>query len=149
MTVSRHLQSEPFDIMRLLEETENDASGALVVFSGTVRNHHDGKEVVKLEYSAHRALVEKVLAELEQEVIEKFGVHRCRIVHREGTLNIGEDSVLIVVRAGHRPEAFEAARYAIDTLKKRAPIWKREHYADGSVVYQDGEQLVPEERSAD
>lgn len=148
MTASRHLQTDPIDIMSLLAETENDSSGALVVFSGTVRNYHDGKDVVKLEYSAHRALVDKSLADLEQEVIEKFGVHRCRIVHREGTLQIGEDSVLVVVRAGHRPEAFEAARYAIDTLKKRAPIWKREHYADGTIDYQDGEQLFPDEQDS-
>lgn len=145
MTASRHLQAEPIDIMSLLAETENDSSGALVVFSGTVRNYHDGKGVVRLEYTAHQALVNQVLGELEQEVIEKFGVHKCRIVHREGTLEIGEDSVLVVVRAGHRPEAFEAARYAIDTLKKRTPIWKREFYADGSVDYQDGEQLLPQE----
>src|SRR5690606_4849358 len=129
---------EPLDLMQLLEETRDPASGALVVFSGTVRNHHAGKGVVRLEYSAHRALVEQVLAELEQEVIERFGVQQCRIVHREGTLDIGDDSVLIVVRSAHRPQAFEAARYAIDTLKVRAPVWKREHYSDGSVDYQEG-----------
>lgn len=148
MTASRHLQKDPIDILDLLAETENDSSGALVVFSGTVRNYHDGKGVVKLEYTAHPALVDQVLAELEQEVIEKFGVHKCRIVHRKGTLEIGEDSVLVVVRGGHRPEAFEAARYAIDTLKKRAPIWKREFYTDGSVDYQDGEQLHPKEQDS-
>lgn len=141
MSNRRHLQSEPLDLMQLLEETRDPASGALVVFSGTVRNHHAGKGVVRLEYSAHRALVEQVLAELEQEVIERFGVQQCRIVHREGTLDIGDDSVLIVVRSAHRPQAFEAARYAIDTLKVRAPVWKREHYSDGSVDYQEGVPL--------
>ncbi len=141
MSNRRHLQSEPLDLMQLLEETRDPASGALVVFSGTVRNHHAGKGVVRLEYSAHRALVEQVLAELEQEVIERFGVQQCRIVHREGTLDIGDDSVLVVVRSAHRPQAFEAARYAIDTLKVRAPVWKREHYSDGSVDYQEGVPL--------
>lgn len=141
MSNRRHLQSEPLDLMQLLEETRDPASGALVVFSGTVRNHHAGKGVVRLEYSTHRALVEQVLAELEQEVIERFGVQQCRIVHREGTLDIGDDSVLVVVRSAHRPQAFEAARYAIDTLKVRAPVWKREHYSDGSVDYQEGVPL--------
>lgn len=141
MSNRRHLQSEPLNLMQLLEETRDPASGALVVFSGTVRNHHAGKGVVRLEYSAHRALVEQVLAELEQEVIERFGVQQCRIVHREGTLDIGDDSVLVVVRSAHRPQAFEAARYAIDTLKVRAPVWKREHYSDGSVDYQEGVPL--------
>jgi molybdopterin synthase catalytic subunit len=148
MTELRHLRSEPIDLMTLLAETADPGAGALVVFSGTVRNNHDGKSVERLDYSSHPALVEQVLGELEQEVIEKFKVLQCRIVHRDGTLEIGEDSVLVVVRAGHRPEAFAAARYAIDTLKKRTPIWKREFYSDGSVDYQDGEQLMVDEPEA-
>lgn len=136
-----HLQSDPLDIMKLIEETQEPASGALVVFSGTVRNHHAGKYVERLEYSAHAALVEQVLSELEREVIDKFGVQQCRIVHRQGALDIGEDSVLVVVRSAHRREAFDAARYAIDTLKQRAPIWKKEFYTDGSCDYQDGTPL--------
>lgn len=146
MSKLRHLQAEPIDLMDLLAETADPAAGALVVFSGTVRNTHGGKSVERLDYSSHPPLVEKVLGELEQEIIEKFDVLQCRIVHREGTLEIGEDSVLVVVRAGHRPEAFDAARYAIDTLKKRTPIWKREFYSDGSVDYQDGEQLMVDEQ---
>lgn len=143
MSKKIHLQREPLDLDALLAETADPACGALVVFSGTVRNHHGGKGVERLGYSAHPALVEKVLAELEAEVLERFEVNQCRIVHREGELEIGEDSVLVVVRSPHRGAAFEAARYAIDTLKERTPVWKQEHYADGSVEYQDGTPLQP------
>src|SRR5699024_8138329 len=111
--------SEPLDIDSLLEETRDAESGALIVFSGTVRNHHAGKGVTRLEYTAHTALVEQVLGELEQETIERFGVRQCRIIHRHGVLEIGDDSVLVVVRSAHRAQAFEAARYAIDELKQR------------------------------
>lgn len=141
MTDNRHLQDAPLDLDALLSETADPSCGALVVFSGTVRNHHAGKEVEHLNYTAHAALVEKVLGELEQETIERFGVAQCRIIHRQGDLQVGEDSVLVVVRSAHRGEAFEAARYAIDTLKQRAPVWKREFYTDGSVDYQDGVPL--------
>lgn len=140
-STTRHLQQEPLDLGALLQETQDPASGALVVFSGTVRNQFEGKAVARLEYSSHPALVEKMLGRLEQEVIERFGVQQCRIVHREGMLEIGEDSVFVVVRAAHRGDAFAAARYAIDELKQRAPVWKREHYDDGSIEYQEGMPL--------
>jgi molybdopterin synthase catalytic subunit len=141
MSQSRHLQSDPLDLAALLQETEDGSCGALVVFSGTVRNHHAGKAVQRLNYTAHAALLDQVLSELERETMQRFGVSQCRIVHREGDLEVGEDSVLVVVRSAHRGEAFEAARYAIDTLKQRAPVWKREFYTDGSVDYQDGVPL--------
>src|SRR5699024_3572963 len=132
MSQKRHLQSEPLDLDALLAETRDPGSGALVVFSGTVRNEFEGRPVARLGYSAHAGLVDTMLGELEQEVIARFGVLQCRIVHREGLLEIGEDSVFVVVRSAHRGDAFDAARYAIDELKQRAPVWKREHYADGS-----------------
>src|SRR5690554_6528666 len=106
MKKSKHLQSEPLDLAELIAETADPSAGALVVFCGTVRNHHAGKQVEYLNYTAHAALCEKVLAELESETRERFGVSQCRIVHREGDLRIGEDSVLVVVRSAHRKEAF-------------------------------------------
>lgn len=141
MSQKTHLQSEPLDLAALLEETQDPGSGALVVFSGTVRNNHAGKAVERLGYTSHAVLVEKMLDQLEQEVIECFGVQQCRIIHREGMLEIGDDSVFVVVRSAHRGDAFDAARYAIDELKKRLPVWKHEHYADGSVEYQEGVPL--------
>ncbi len=135
---------EPIALEPLLAETADPAAGALVVFGGTVRDHHEGRRVAAIAYSAYRPMAERVLAELEAEVIERFGVQACRIVHRIGELAIGEESVVVVVRAAHRAEGFEAARYAIDTLKVRAPFWKDEHYEDGTRAYQEGVPLAPQ-----
>lgn len=136
--MSRHLSDHALDLGTLLQETDDPACGALVVFSGTVRNHHEGKGVERLEYSAHPALAEKLLAQIEAECLARFEINQCRLVHRVGDLAIGEDSVFVVVRSRHRGAAFDAARWAIDELKVRVPVWKREHYDDGSVVYQEG-----------
>lgn len=139
------MTDQPLDLDRLLTETENDSCGALVVFGGMVRNHHQGKGVKGMSYSAYGPMAERVLEELEQETLEKFPVSECRIVHRTGDLAIGEASVLVVVRAPHRGDAFDGARYAIDTLKVRLPVWKHDFYEDGSEAYQDG---VPLETAA-
>lgn len=125
----------------LKRETENPACGALIVFEGTVRNHHRGRQVQRMEYTAYKPLAERVLQELEEETKRRFGVAECRIVHRIGELAIGEASVVIVVRSMHRGDAFDAAEWAIDTLKQRVPIWKNDFYSDGTRAYQDGVPL--------
>lgn len=134
---------DSLDFNRLLQETEDPASGALVIFSGTVRNENDGKPVRAIRYEAHITLAEKVLRELEEEVLSRFKVRRCRIQHRIGTMQLGEISVAVVVRAAHRAEAFAAARYAIEELKQRAPIWKEEHYETGASRFLAGTPLRP------
>ena len=143
--MSRWITTEPLDLAALIAETEDSAAGALVIFSGTVRDENDGLPVSGMTYEAHEALAEKVLRELEAEVLARFPVRQCRIVHRIGPLALGEVSVYVVVRAGHRAEAFEAARYAIDETKQRAPIWKEEHYVDGDSRYLDGTPLTRKE----
>ena len=136
------ITEQPLDLAALIAETANPASGALVTFSGTVRDHHQGKGVSGMSYSAYGPMAEKVLQELEQETLQRFPIQACRIVHRIGELEIGDDSVLIVVRSAHRGDAFDAARYAIDTLKLRLPVWKHDFYTDGSDAYQDGVPLA-------
>lgn len=143
--MSRWITDEPLDLDALLRETEDHASGALVIFTGTVRNENDGQPVSALTYEAHVPLAEKTLRQIEEEVLERFPVRRCRIQHRIGTLQLGEPSVYVVVRAGHREEAFLAARYGIDEVKARAPIWKRELYAHGRSRYLEGTPLRREE----
>lgn len=133
------------DMDQLLRETENDTCGALVVFAGVVRNHHQGKGVTGMSYSAYGPMAEKVLVDLEQETLQKFPIAECRIVHRTGDLAIGDASVLVVVRAPHRGDAFDAARYAIDTLKVRLPVWKHDFYEDGTEAFQDGVPLETSE----
>ncbi len=139
--MTERVDSTAIDIDRLLDETDSPDAGALVVFGGTVRRHHDGKSVTAIEYSAYEPLAEKALADVEAEAMERFDILSCAIRHRTGKLEVGELSVVVVVRAAHRADAFEAGRFAIDTLKKTAPVWKREAYSDGTEVYLQGETL--------
>ena len=112
--------------------TASPEDGALCVFTGVVRNHNDGKSVLYLEYEGYEEMVVSIFREIETEAREKFGVTSVRIVHRLGRMEIGDTSVAVAAASPHRKEAFEACRFAIDTLKHKAPIWKKEFYADGS-----------------
>ncbi len=147
--MGRWIVETPIELDPLLRETEDHSSGALVIFYGTVRNENDNRPVHSMTYEAHIGLAEQVLADIEVEARKKFGVQHCRIQHRIGHLELGEPSVLIVVRAGHRAEAYAASRYAIDELKTRAPIWKEEHYADGDSRYLDGVPLRKSTKETD
>lgn len=142
--MSHHLSEDPLELDTLLNETDSPECGALVVFAGTVRRHNEGQQVTDLSYSVYQPLAEKALADIEQDTLARFEVSSCRIRHRVGDLKIGDMSVLVVVRAAHRADAFEAARHAIDTVKQTVPIWKREVYADGSHVYLKGNSLREE-----
>lgn len=107
--------------------------GAIVVFSGTVRDHAEGRPgVTELEYEAYASQVEPRLAAIAAEARRQWpGVGRLALWHRTGTLRVGESSVVVAASAGHRGDAFEAARYCIDTLKSSVPIWKRERWDGG------------------
>jgi molybdopterin synthase catalytic subunit len=121
----------PIDVAACIAECEDDGSGALTMFAGTVRTtspRRPDAPVEAITYTAYEPLAEKVLRELELEVVEKTGARSCLIRHRIGLLLVGEVSVIIVVRAAHRDAAFAAVRLGIDELKQRAPIWKKEHF---------------------
>lgn len=133
----------PLELDALLRETEDPACGGLAVFCGTIRDENEGRTVVALEYEAHVPLAEKTLREIEEEARERFAIRRCRIQHRVGRLEVGEASVAVVARAPHRDAALTAARWVIDQVKARLPIWKREEYADGERRYLDGRPLEP------
>jgi molybdopterin synthase catalytic subunit len=112
---------------------DDPANGAVVVMSGTVRDSTDGKPVVALEYQAYEPMAVQVFTSIAADIRTTWAdVNRVAIHHRIGRLQIGEISVLVAVGCPHRLEAFEACKYAIDTLKHNAPIWKKEHWADGS-----------------
>ncbi|MBW4694607.1 MAG: molybdenum cofactor biosynthesis protein MoaE [Lyngbya sp. HA4199-MV5] len=112
---------------------EDDANGAIVVMSGTVRHQTDGKPVVALEYQAYEPMALQIFRQIAHQIRQRWAdANRVVIHHRTGRLDIGEISVLVAVGCPHRAEAFEACQYAIDTLKHNAPIWKKEHWADGS-----------------
>jgi molybdopterin synthase catalytic subunit len=132
------ITDQVLDIESLLTQTDDPDCGALVVFGGTVRLD-DG--VKAIDYTAYAPLAEKALAEIEQETLQRFDIRHCRLLHRTGMLKLGELSVVVVVRGGHRGPTFEAARWAIDTLKQRVPVWKEEHYLDGRSTFVEGQPV--------
>ncbi len=119
------------DPPRLLAEVSDAANGATSLFVGTVRSTNDGREVTMIEYSAYEPMAEKEILAILHEAADQFGVTNIVAEHRVGWLKIGEASVVIAVAHPHRAPALDALRYAIEELKKRAPIWKLEHYVDG------------------
>ncbi len=109
------------------------ASGASVVFLGTVRDHAPGKTgVTHLEYEAYEGVVEPKITAIVAEARERWPLHKVAALHRVGSLAVGEISVAVAASSAHRADAFDGARYVIDELKKRAPIWKKEHWPGGS-----------------
>jgi molybdopterin synthase catalytic subunit len=124
---------EKIDIAHVIQSVEDPAAGSVAVFIGTTRNHSDGKLVLGLEYDAYAPMALKLMNRIAGEVKSKWGVQKISIVHRVGRLEVGGASVVIAVSSAHRKEAFEACRYAIDTLKKEVPIWKKEFFEDGEM----------------
>jgi molybdopterin synthase catalytic subunit len=131
------LQREPIDLAAL--EMVSPADGALCLFCGVVRNENAGRPVLRLEYEAYEEMALGLMAEIESEARSRWPLTDVRMVHRLGPMAVGEASVAVAVSSPHRPEAFAACRYAIDTLKAKVPIWKKEFYADGSVWLQNAE----------
>jgi molybdopterin converting factor subunit 1 len=132
------LVREPIRTRELAESLKAPEDGALVVFDGFVRNNFRGKQTLYLEYEAYEPMAYTKMREIGAQIREKFQVHRVAIVHRLGRLEIGETSVWIGVSSAHRAAAFDACRYAIDTLKRSVPIWKKEYFAGGA-VWAEGE----------
>jgi molybdopterin synthase catalytic subunit len=141
--VHTRLVREPINCERIVSDLKAAEDGAVVVFDGIVRNHSRGRRTRYLEYSAYEPMAAAELEKLAQAALANYPVREVRIVHRLGTLQIGETSVLIVVTSAHRAAAFDAARWIIDTLKKTVPIWKKEFFEDGA-VWADGEPFPPE-----
>ena len=126
------LVEQPIDIAALLAKVARHANGATVVFIGTVRDVNDGRAVSGMEYTAYRGMAERELADIAREARERFASDDVVIEHRLGSLDLGDASVAIAVAHPHRGAAYDASRYIIEELKKRVPIWKLEHYVDGT-----------------
>jgi molybdopterin synthase catalytic subunit len=126
------LTREPIDTGALLAKASRPAAGAVVLFLGTTREMTDGRRTVSLDYEAYDEMAEKKLAELETEARRRWPLVECFIVHRLGPVPLAEASVAIVVSTPHRAEAFAAGQWLIDSLKRDVPIWKQEHWADGT-----------------
>jgi molybdopterin synthase catalytic subunit len=132
------LVREPISVESLRDSLLQPEDGAVAIFEGVVRNNACGKKVRYLEYHAYEAMALKKLDEVGERAKKEFAIRDIGIIHRLGCLNHGECSVAIVVTAAHRGPAFEACRFAIDTLKKTVPIWKKEYYEDGEVWIEGG-----------
>ncbi|MFE4105885.1 molybdenum cofactor biosynthesis protein MoaE [Almyronema epifaneia] len=123
----------PLALETVYQQADTSASGAIVVMSGMVREQTQGRAVVSLEYQAYEPMAIAVFQQIAASIRKQWPqVTRIVIHHRTGHLKVGEISVLVAVGCPHRAEAFAACQYAIDTLKHNAPIWKKEHWADGS-----------------
>ena len=132
------LVRSPIDSRKIVESLKAPEDGGLVVFDGFVRNNFKGQSTLYLEYEAYEPMALTKMREIGSQIRQKFAIHRIAMVHRLGRLEIGETSVLIAVSAAHRGAAFEACRYAIDTLKRGVPIWKKEYFVGGA-VWAEGE----------
>ncbi|MGJ3247376.1 MAG: molybdenum cofactor biosynthesis protein MoaE [Elainellaceae cyanobacterium] len=126
----------PLSLEDVYARADDAANGAIVVMSGMVRNQTDGNAVVALEYQAYEPMAVEIFRQIAASIRTQWtDVTHIVIHHRTGKLAIGEISVLVAVGCPHRTEAFEACKYAIDTLKHNAPIWKKEHWHDGSTSW--------------
>jgi molybdopterin synthase catalytic subunit len=127
------LTQHTIDTRALAAHLLTGAEGAVVTFEGTVRNHTGSRRTRCLDYECYAPMALKVMTEIGEEIARSHAIERIAMVHRLGRMLIGETSVAVVVLAEHRRAAFEAALEGINRLKKRVPIWKKEHFADGEV----------------
>jgi molybdopterin synthase catalytic subunit len=131
------------DLDALIERVRTDACGAVAAFLGVVREQHDGRAVRGLSYEAYPAMALEQMREIALEAVGRYGPCEIAIVHRTGDLQIGEASVAVAVGAPHRGAAFDACEYAIDELKRRVEVWKKEHYLDGDAAWVDNRTGSP------
>jgi molybdopterin synthase catalytic subunit len=132
------LVRDPIDRDALIQHVRAAEDGAVVTFDGCVRNHSHGRRTLYLDYEAYESMALGKIREIAAQIHERFPIHQVAIAHRLGRLEIGDTSVFIAVSSPHRPAAFDACRFAIDTLKRTVPIWKKEYFEDGA-VWAEGE----------
>jgi len=125
------LSDEPLSLDRVVDEVRSADAGAIATFTGTTRVHSRGRTVTHLDYEAYEGMAERVMAEIAEKLLERYALTAIAIHHRIGRVGIGETSVVIAVSAPHRGDALAACRDAIDELKERVPLWKKEVYAGG------------------
>ena len=144
MTAAGRLTKEPLDASSIAAEASAPSFGAILVFLGVVRDVNDGRSVTGIEYSAYEAMAATQLDDIAREGSERFAPANVVIVHRLGELGLQEASVGIAVAHAHRDAAYQLSRWCIEELKRRVPIWKREHYTDGSREWVDPTRAVVE-----
>lgn len=131
------ISDQPLDPAPLVAYVATAEDGAVVTFSGVARNHFEGRATAFLSYEAYTEMAVPILTQIAAEAGEHWPIGRVAIHHRIGTLAIGETAVLVVVAAPHRQAAFAAAAHIMDRIKAIAPIWKKEHWADGAAEWRE------------
>ena len=126
----------------VLARVGSEQDGASLLFLGVVRNHADERPVSGMRYDAYEEMASEVLRAIAEEAAQTLGTDRVAVVHRFGELAVGEVSVAVAVSSPHRAESYEASRYVIEEIKKRLPVWKKEHYTDGESTWVEG-QIPP------
>lgn len=124
------ISETPLDVAVLAVKVGHDAAGAVVTFSGVVRNHDIGQAVDSIEYSSHPS-ADEIISTLAGEIAEREGVHAVGIKHRVGHLEVGDVAMVAVVAASHRHQGFGAIADLVDEVKARLPVWKKQHFSDG------------------
>jgi molybdopterin synthase catalytic subunit len=141
------LTTEPLDARRAEAAVAHPGAGGICVFSGVVRDNSRGEDVTHLEYEAYAGMAERVMRAIGDEIGQRWPDARIAMLHRTGTLRIGEPSVVVAASAPHRAQAFEACRYGIDQLKERVPIWKKEFARSGASWIEGADSRPAQERS--
>ncbi len=131
-----YLQETPLDLAALVARVAADDRGGIACFIGNVRDHHGGRAVRRLEYSAYPAMAEAECARIVAAAEHRWPV-AVALAHRIGRLGIGEAAVAVAAASAHRQEALDACRHVVEEVKRRVPIWKREFYTDGTVLWVD------------
>jgi len=142
MTIDARLVREPIDAIALIQQVSRTTNGAVLLFLGVVRDVNEGRAVTGIEYSAYDAMAARELTDIATEAGQRFGVSDIAVEHRVGELALEESSVGIAVAHPHRAAAYNASRWIIEEVKRRVPIWKREHYADGTREWVDPTRKV-------
>jgi molybdopterin synthase catalytic subunit len=128
----QYISNQPLDIVSLLSGSHDPKAGALVLFSGDVRDNNLDKEVAYLDYEAHTSLASKMIKEILEEAIAKWNLNLAIAQHRAGQVRVGESAVVVITVSKHRKEAYLANRHIIDRIKHEVPIWKCEVFVDGT-----------------
>jgi molybdopterin synthase catalytic subunit len=136
--VRAEISEGPILPQAILDEVGTSKDGAVLLFLGVVRDRHEGRAVKGLDYEAYREMAEGILLTIGEEARRTFGVEGISMVHRVGSLTVGEVSLAVVVAAPHRAEAYEASRFVLESIKERLPVWKKEHYSTGPARWVDG-----------
>jgi molybdopterin synthase catalytic subunit len=136
---------DPIRATDVLAHVGDDSHGAVLLFLGVVRDHHEGRAVTGISYEAYAAMAEAELGRIAEQAEARAGSQSIAVVHRVGELAVGEISVAVAVSSAHRAEAYEASRFIMEEIKKRVPVWKRERYADGTEEWVEGVLPVVEE----